>query len=195
MSAALLSCGASISLAQAVHARVDVASTKQNPFILEILSSSKGARVEWHGSDWTQILSRFPVSNNRWQEGSFSFKPEKSGLVSLSINGPWIQSDPATKELQVVMIDFDDFQVEGALLQNAGFEESAPFGEVKHWYKVNVSTSNPPIDARNRARLMEGDAPEGTSFARVWHNSRLAQTIHVKEGVPVSVTFRYRLAE
>lgn len=173
-------------------ARIDVNASSATPISLEIVAVSAGGGADWPDGDWRKIVSYFPATDE-WASGSLTFKPRQDGRVGVDLCGPWVRLDAATRLLKVVRVDYDDVRVVGASLRNGGFEDVFSNGEIRHWYAVNVSASNPPVSDENRARLVYDGAPEGAQFVRVWHNSRFGQTLEVTAGVPVTITFRYRL--
>lgn len=186
--------GYSARAAQEPLARINLHSSSQDAIDFEIIGASEGGHAEWVGQNWQQVMAHFSASGE-WRTGWLALKPTKDGRVSLLVMGPWIQEDAASRRLRPVMIEYDNFVVEGATLGNPGFEETHSNGDLANWYKSDVAGSNPPITPEIRARAMGGDASEGTSFIRVWHNSRFGQSFTVTAAKPIKITFSYRLAK
>lgn len=177
-------------------ARVDVSSGMAEPIDFDVVAVSEGASEGSpnvrEGRKYYEI--HFPATGE-WREGSITIKPAKSGRINFTLLGPYILTDPDTRELKPLLVEFDDVQADTAVIKNGGFEKSLPNGSLAYWEPGEISTGKPPVDDSNRAAVQSGDAPEGSHFIRVWHNSRFNQGTFVEENVPLTLTFKYRLAE
>jgi len=175
-------------------ARVDISAVTKSPIPFEVLSVSEGAKAEaatWAGASAAYVV-QLPATT-QWQKGTITIKPAKSGNLCMTLLGPYIQVEPETKNLKPVFIEYDAVEGDTVVIKNGGFEDTNSAGSPNGWYPVNVPTSDPPLDSTNTAAVVSSEAPEGTHFLRVWHNSRFGQTFFVEENVPVKITFMYRL--
>jgi len=167
-------------------ARIDLIGDKEQVEI-EVNGASPGAKAvhaEWRGDMAPyQINATFPASD-KWEEGFIKFVPKKSGLVVISLAGPHLKK--GSSEAPQVWVGYDDIRAEGAQLKNGSFEQVDPGGAVSGWYR-------PGGAAQNESRFEQKDAADGKTFAVVWHNARIQQSIQVEEGKPVTLTFKMRL--
>lgn len=178
-------------------ARVDINSGMKDPVPFNVVKVSDGAKadpVTTNPGTPVYYSVHLPASST-WQEGSITIKPEASGLLYISFLGPHIVSDPATKQLTPVFINYDDLKCNLPIVKNGGFEKLSADNIPAAWYLNNTPGSNPPLDETNTAATVSGDAPEGCCYIRVWHNSRITQSVSVEENVPVTFTFQYRLEQ
>lgn len=177
-------------------ARVDLSSAGSEPIDFEVVDVSGGANEgEPRMENGRKYYSIHLPATREWKEGSITVKPAQTGRIGITFLGPYIVTNPDTKELKPILIDYDDISIDTAVIKNGGFEKSMPNGSLAYWEPGAIATSNPPLDDTNRATVQKGDAPEGKSFIRVWHNSRFIQSVFVEENVPFTLTFMYRLSE
>ncbi len=180
-------------------ARVEIVGNWSSDAVdLDVDSVSEGGKAtgaNWPGTDPAKhVIIEFPA-NAGWKQASFTFIPHKTGRVALSLLGAYVRISSESKELIPVLIAYDDFKIEGATLKNPSFETADATGNPENW-RVNNSTEGlPPIDDRNRAKILTGNVVDGEKALRVWHNSRVHQSLQVEAEKPVTITFSYRLAE
>lgn len=180
-------------------ARVEIAgSWSADQVDLDIDNVSEGGKAtpaNWAGTDPAKhVIIEFPA-NAGWRQASITFIPHKTGRVTLSLLGNYSRVSSSAKELTPVFIAYDDLKIEGATLKNPSFEASDANGKPDDWSINNSPESLPPIDDRNRAKIVTGNAVDGEKAVRVWHNSRVNQTLQVEAEKPVTITFSYRLAD
>lgn len=179
-------------------ARIEVAGSWSSDQVdLDIDSVSEGGKAtpaNWAGADPAKhMIIEFPATAG-WKEASFTFKPHKSGRVVIALLGSYYRVNSSSKELYPILISYDDIKVEGATLKNPSFEDSDATGKPADWNLTDTENSLPPIDDRNRAMVVTGNAVNGEKALRVWHNSRATQSLQVEAEKPVTISFSYRLA-
>lgn len=195
----LLPLSSLLAAAQDELARVDISGTGKDQVEMEIVSFSPEAKVthaDWLPADQQKkaIVAHFPAKKE-WQEGVVTIKPAKSGNISISLLGPYVIEQAGSKKLRCIQMDFDCVEGDTAVFKNGGFEKKENDDRAAWWNVSDVATSNPPVDDSNRARVMRGGGKEGEHFIRVWHNSRISQTVFVEAGTPLTLKFYYRQAE
>ena len=115
-----------------------------------------------------------------WKEYSFSFTPEKSGYLWLSLAG---QYPPKDKTDLVFKVDYDKMVVTGGKMENGDFEDSNADGKPKFW---NFATNAPLIPAGSKAAL------SGTKFVSASKDSTVGIGLLGTAGQPVTITFSAR---
>jgi len=118
------------------------------------------------------------TSTAGWKEYSLTFTPANSGYVWLSLEGEY---PPKEDPDLVLKVDFDDVSVEGAKIVNGDFEEKSADAGPKAW---KYSAEAIPNDS------FAGESD--SSYVTVTANNRIGQTITVRAGEPVTVTFKAR---
>jgi hypothetical protein len=118
------------------------------------------------------------VSSLLWREYSFTFTPEKSGYVWVSLEGEYPPKDQPDLVFQV---DFDTLVVIGAEIRNGDFEDAADDGTPRAWqYNAKVIPN-------------EGQtAHSGNHFVTVTAKNRIGQAIKVTAGQAVTISFSAR---
>ena len=116
----------------------------------------------------------FPVNHRGWRTAAIRFTPARSGTVRITLMGPWQEAEKGVLYKQEVL--WDDVRVEGAPLENGGFEASN-LGQAAGWHGPGI------IAIQSR----DVPAVEGTSYARTWHNQTLSTQIEVVGGQPVTI--------
>ncbi|AMV36037.1 glycoside hydrolase family 5 protein [Planctomyces sp. SH-PL62] len=108
----------------------------------------------------------FAINRLGWRRLAVSFRPSRSGTVTLTLMGPWEQSSAGGVLRQEVL--WDDLRVEGAeLAADPGFESK------RGWEGAGV-VEPPP-------------AASGSRVGRTWHDETLSTRLAVKAGVPVVI--------
>lgn len=179
-------------------ARIDLAGNTAKPVDLEIVALSQGGLSSVAGwankaEDQKRCYTlEFPATKN-WREGSITVKPLQSGRAALVLMGPYAPVFAGSKELVPVLVEYDHFTVEGAVLKNASFESLYGGDKVDGWTQGNSERSNPPLNDDLKAKPLTEEAEDGKYCVRVWHNSTYAQSFEVTAGMPVTIHFYYRL--
>ena len=116
---------------------------------------------------------------NEWNQASFEFIPEKSGMVTITLKGPFAKNKPMEQWQWVV---FDNIKVNGKLLPNGGFEDGFKNWKAGTWGKL-----------RMMPQIVEDPmmVKSGKRAVRVWHNGTVKTKIPVKAGEKVLVQLHY----
>jgi endoglucanase len=154
----------------AAAARFDLSSTNVNLSGAAVLGGS--GQIERMG--WVQgeaknrgYTANFSISPYAWSELKIRFIPEASGIVQLKLMGPY-EAAPGGELYQEEVL-WDKLSAEGASIKNGSFEEKS-----SDWSGGLIETGNL--------------APDGTSYARTWHNRTLATPFQVRKAEPVTLT-------
>ena len=124
----------------------------------------------------------FPISPLAWTNNSFRFTPARSGLVRLTLRGPWLQSTGGGPLYKQEVL-WDACSSVNASIPNGSFE-TILLGLPAGWWRTygtdgTVDTGPvPPVD--------------GTNYARVWHEGPLSCYLTVTGGAPVTLTVHAR---
>jgi len=166
------------------NARIDVSGTKEGIKITVGTVSEKGSsyNASWMDEDKNSqyILMQLPISDE-WQQGKFSFTPNKDGKVTIGLMGEWKPKDPQNpQELIPVWILYDDIVVENADLKNGSFD-----GGTDGWW----------LNEGEGAQYIADDGHTKKGAVKVWHNAQAFQEIDVKAGKEVTVTFWAKTAK
>jgi hypothetical protein len=175
--------------------RIDIASSNKDPIDFDVVDVTEGGKAM--RADWNKEAVVYSVelpAEKEWKQASITITPFKTGTLNIMLLGPYVQEDLDSHKVKPVVVEFDDVSADATTVQNGGFERVDSDGRPFGWYSGDAPTSNPPITDDNRAKVVEGEAAEGIRFVRVWHNSRVGQTISVQENIPVILSFSYRLA-
>lgn len=127
----------------------------------------------------TKTIVQFDVPESTWTKVGISFIPLETGSVTLMIGGPWLGDRPLLSD-QRLYVCWDDLEVTGSVIRNAGFEAMNDDFLPYYWYRVggkDAGAVNDVTYVRN-----------GEWSACVWMGSRLAQKIPVTAGKQVIVT-------
>jgi endoglucanase len=119
----------------------------------------------------------FPVNHLGWRAAAVRFTPARSGIVTLSLMGPWEEASPGVLYRQEIL--WDDIRVEGGALGDGSFE-SAP--GTTGW-----DGGGAVVSQTSAVRAIQG-----THYARTWHNQFLYSTMKVTGGRPVTVRLSSR---
>jgi endoglucanase len=118
----------------------------------------------------------FPVSDRGWRTAAIRFTPSRSGMVTITLMGPWEEAEKGVLYREEIL--WDDVRAEGARLTNGGFEP-AQGGQPAAWtwQGRGVVTS----------QMLDVPTVEGTHYARTWHNQPLSASMPVTGGRPVTI--------
>ncbi len=175
--AIIMGVAACASALTAGESRVDVSGMKEGILLTpgEASSNGKCYNANWMDEEKNKqyIVSSFPAGAE-WAQGSCSFTPDKDGKVTIYLRGPW------NKEKLAVWTLFDSVSVEGATLANGGFDAEADGWQL--WGKDDC-----------KAQLIDnGKSGKGVKVA---HDASAVQTLDVKAGKPVKISFWFKSAE
>jgi len=150
---------------------------------LEPVKNEKtSCRVQEKGPIALEIQSKEKLSPDRWTAVSCSFVPQFTGNVTIYPVGIW-KASRDKKGNDQVWIYYDNFKLQGAVLQNGSFENGAEGWE--------LCGKDP------KAVIVEDSAlaADGRHCLAAWLGSTYRQTFAVKKGVPVKLEFQARYNE
>lgn len=120
---------------------------------------------------------------DEWQSASFSFIPEKTGNVKISLKGP----ADSTRELgQYQWVIYDNVTINGKLLPNGGFEDGFRNWSPSTWGKKPCL----PQIVKDPALVKSG-----TKSARAWQNGPVIALVPVTAGEKVTLELQFRPTE
>ncbi len=163
------------------NARIDVDGRDQG---IKLLPGSRPAHGRIENAGWLQgdlkdqdLMVEIPAGVE-WASASFSFTPEKDGVVSMNVKGEWHMKDVSHPEiLKPIWILYDDFTARNAEIKNGGFAGSAEGWSLK-----------------GEAQFVEDRGHDKPGCAKVWHNAPAIRNLAVKGGKEVTVSFWFRRA-
>jgi len=184
--AMLLVFGASMHADDAVtpiNARIDI---NGYGIALKAISGPQGGsfgNITW-GKDEDRKFSltgeTAPFVDDQWVKSTFTFVAESDGKVSINLMGNWTPNAPGKKNMDARWVFYDMVTVEGATLQNGGFEQ-AQDGKPVGWECAGLYITSGGID--------------GKAMIKAWHNQRCSQVIEVKKGQTVAITINAKKGE
>jgi hypothetical protein len=148
-------------------------------------ASSWGGNIRniWWGSEEErkQSLSvEIPLTGSAWQEFSFSFTPDKDGMVQINLIGE--DKKGADGKGIVVYTFYDDISVTGAELSNGDFESFDKDNPVGWWFWSP--------DEKHPGRIVCDPklAHGGKYFAAAWHRGAVVRQIKVKANQELTIS-------
>ena len=122
----------------------------------------------------------FAVTHVGWRSLAIEFTPKRSGIVTLTLMGPWEEASKGVIYREEVL--WDEINAEGAKLTGGGFESSLGRPTVP-WQSGGGSV------VRQTAAV---PAVAGSCYARSWHNQTLFISFEVVGGRPVRISLHGR---
>ncbi len=121
--------------------------------------------------------------SDKWQKFSFSFTPEKGGVIKIHFRGAYHKPEGA-KENTAIWVAYDDITVTGTEAENCDFEFVNQENMFDGW-------------GGNAANMVTGaeDAKSGKNYVIAWHNNPVYQTLEMKKGQEVTITFFAKASE
>jgi len=119
------------------------------------------------------------LKSDDWEVIEFTFTPDKTGMVWVSLSGPWSKPEGADKNVPVWTC-FDEIEVTGAAVKNGDFEQVDANGKPVGWY-LQV----PELFINEN----------GQKYVKVWHNQRVGQNLNVTAGQEVKIKAKVKKAE
>ena len=118
-----------------------------------------------------------------WKEYSFSFTPDKDGIVSIYFRGTWHKPKGSKKNI-AVWVAYDNITVTGTEAKNCDFEFVNQKNLFNGW-------------SGSGANMVTGseDAKSGKNYVITWHNNPVYQTLKLKKGQEVTITFHAKASE
>jgi hypothetical protein len=123
-----------------------------------------------------------PLDFDKWSKVSFSFMPENNGRVVIDLMSNWTKKK-GQSEMNAHWIYYDMVSSEGATIENGNFENVVG-GKPEHW-------------SCDESQLISNDLDfvSGKYAVKAWHNKRCRQTVEVKKGQKVNLTFYVKSCE
>ncbi|MDD5597716.1 MAG: hypothetical protein PHV82_07210 [Victivallaceae bacterium] len=135
-------------------------------------------------ADWLKNKSQYYLTIHssdkltaKWQKFSFSFTPDKDGIVKINFLGVFYKPQGAKKNIEV-WAAYDNITITGTEAKNCDFE----FVNQKNLFDGWEG------DESNMVTGAE-DAKSGKNYVIAWHDNPVYQTLKVKKGQEVTVTF------
>lgn len=138
--------------------------------------------ASWSGT--RTLVSTFPASRT-WRGASITLLPRSDGRIVVI---PMGEHSKQTKGVPSFIL-YDSFRSSDDSLKNGGFESLDSQNELIWWNHSDRENLDPSL----KAEVVASRAHEGARCIRVWHDSKFVQSIPVKAGVSVTITFQYRL--
>jgi len=150
--------------------------------------ASKGLKVAnagWLKDKKQYYLMAYSGMNisKEWKKYSFSFTPDKDGVINIQFKGAWHRPKGAKKNV-AVWVAYDNITVTGTEAKNCDFEFVNQKKIFDGW-------------RGNSANMVTGseDAKSGKNYVIAWHNSPVYQTLKMKKGQEVTITFFAKASE
>ena len=167
--------------------RVDVNGLSKK-IVVKPGKGSKGLKVvngSWLKDRAKYYLTAYTGMNisKNWTKYSFSFTPDKDGIVKIDFRGAWHKPKGA-KKIIAVWVAYDNITITGTEAKNCDFE----FVNQKNLFDGWEGSG---------ANMVTGseDAKSGKNYVIVWHNNPVRQSLKVKKGQEVTVTFYAKASE
>lgn len=119
----------------------------------------------------------------KWQKFSFSFTPDKDGIIKIDFRGAYHKPKGAKKNIEV-WAAYDNITISGTEAKNCDFEFVNQDNMFDGW---EGTTANMIVGA--------DDAKSGKNYIIAWHNNPVYQTLKVEKGKEVTVTFFAKASE
>ena len=150
--------------------------------------ASKGLKVvngSWMKDNSKYYLMAYSPMNltDKWQKFSFSFTPDADGIVKIHLRGSWHKPKGAPKNI-ALWTAYDNITITGTEAKNCDFEFVNQKNMFNGW---TGSTANMVIGKE--------DAQSGKNYVIAWHNNPVYQTLKLKKGEEVTVTFFAKTSE
>ncbi len=173
----MLLCAAALcaaGLLSAAEFRIDIGG-ERSKVELEIKECSEKIRASsagWLNERKNQRLLFIGAASDQWETKSISFVPKSNGNVNLCLMGTI--NKPGAPHLA-----YDNIKVNGKLVKNGSFEEGSG-DKIANW------------SGWGKAQRIAGGAADGNQYVLANHVDALVQSIPVKAGEKVTVTFQVK---
>lgn len=168
--AALCSAG----LLSAADFRIDISGerSKVEMEIKEVGESIRGEGAGWLGERKNQRLIFSGPASAKWETKTFSFLPKTNGSISLCLMG-------TINKPGAPLLAYDDVRINGQPVKNGSFEEGEG-DKIAVW------------GGWGKAKRMNDGGTAGQHYVLANHVNALAQTIPVKAGEKVTISFQVK---
>ena len=162
--------------------RIDIDGVK-NKILLKPGKGSKGLTIVNSNNKYYLLVKSAMNLSNKWQKFSFSFTPDKDGIVNIHFKGVYHKVKGA-KKLTEAWAAYDNITVTGTEAENCDFEFVNQKNLFNGW-------------SGSGANMVTGseDAKSGKNYIIVWHNNPVYQTLKLKKGQKVTITFHAKASE
>ena len=166
--------------------RIDVQGDRQAT--RSSMSPADGTTAPDWAVKWNRLLAQFGNARaDRWTDCRFEFLPLEDATVRLELMGT---QSPSGSTLAWTY--YDDFRVEGAELVNGDFETIDTNGRVAGW-NCELRNQASAVAERKASVVEQSDSTNTPNHAAlVSHDYRISQSIQIKQGQKVVVSFRAR---
>ncbi|MFA6715187.1 MAG: hypothetical protein WC082_01540 [Victivallales bacterium] len=156
--------------------KIDIDGLKEN-IGLKPGKADKGLNVVNARSPYYITVCTPAELTSEWQKFSFSFTPDKDGMVKINILGLFYKPKGAKKDIEA-WTAYDNITITGTEAKNCDFEFVNQKNLFDGW-------------EGNESNMITGaeDAKSGKNYVIVWHKNPVYQTLKVKKGQEVTVTF------
>ena len=160
--------------------RVDISGV-DNKISMKPGKASKGLKIAVN----KYVITAYSDMNiaKKWKKYSFSFTPAKDGIVNIHFRGAYHKPKGAKKNI-AVWVAYDNIIVTGTKAKNSDFEFVNQKNLFNGW-------------SGDGANMVTGseDAKSGKNYIIVWHNNPVYQTLKLKKGQTVTITFHAKASE
>ena len=140
--------------------------------------TGNGIKTGKLGGNGLSVEGTKALESGAWQENSFTFTPEKDGTFELWLRGPY-RKQPDKQRPDKLWVFYDQLKVTGAEMKNSDFKlADAKKPDLPQGWK---SAGKGMTRVRNEA--------SGAYAVKVHHDGLFSQTLSVRAGVPVTVSF------
>ena len=154
-----------------------------------VMVPGTGAEAPEWAQKWNRLVCAFGAARgDRWTPCRFEFTPQEDAVVNFELMGT--QTPTGTPP---VWTYYDDFRVDGAELVNGDFEAIGSDGKTPGWNCVLDQRFT--VVAKGDAGVLAlpaGAAASGSHVAKTSHDHRVVQSVSVKKGQKVTVSFQAR---
>jgi len=167
--------------------RVDVNGLKDK-IAIKPGKASKGFKIVNCG--WMKDRAKYAIMaysamniSKEWKEYSFSFTPDKDGIVQIHFRGAYHKPKGAKKNI-AVWVAYDNITVTGTEAKNCDFEFVNQKNLFNGW-------------SGDGANMVTGskNAKSGKNYIVVWHNNPVYQSLKVTKGQEVTITLHAKASE
>jgi len=162
--------------------RIDINGTSKK-IGLNLGKASKDLKIVNVGGKYViKAYSGMNISKE-WKEYSFSFTPNKNGIVQIHFRGAYHKPKGAKKNI-AVWVAYDNITVTGTKAKNCDFEFVNQKNLFNGW---SGDGANMVIGSK--------DAKSGKNYIIVWHDNPVYQTLKVTKGQEVTITLHAKASE
>ncbi|MBN8217019.1 MAG: hypothetical protein J0L75_10290 [Spirochaetes bacterium] len=159
--------------------------------VLSTVSSSSNARVNYQ--TWRPEAQRrqgidleVVVRPDRWTPVSLSVRPEADGRLQITLLGPYIPEGKARKQVPML---YSGLRLAGAFLNNEALEKVVENADRTAKLPAGWDFWLPGNSAGLKPQVLLGRGYGGANAVLTWHDGVLHQSIPVKKGETLALSF------